>query len=1270
MTDVYTPSPHIIANLTSLVNWKGLVMGDFDNFDTAEATADNDKWSSDYYTGSEGGSADINTTTSGKLMIEEDPDGTPAAAGYGVRYLNAMYARYWEAWCDLDVTWGAQTSGAAETGIMLTKGAAYDSTNYLQVARYKTSGTNNIRVTGALNSAGITPITAAVTDDAIALKVIRTGDEYYFYYSTVQSPTENWTFIGMVEDATNYMTNKVSIILIAYTDGNNTDNSVVGDFDNFYMTITSEAWDEIIGIIGRDNADNAFSTSNVASNEDGTLVERLEFIQQNMVPDVSGLAFYGIVTTATSTTKWKAAALAGRGTNMFNDVYYVQFIEADNAAPEGEVEKVSTYDTSDGDFVVGSAYTAAPEVGDQFMVLHESLVMAFMFADASMARVKDDSIFAHILAQDGDVSAFDDTTDSLEALQKALGAWSLDEGTDYNDSIYANLITLSKFIADGTGDYGSGTALAANKSIIDALGQTGDDTSVTGDRDAPVMQERIDAISLAMGVSTAATLTGFEDDGSGANLFKTLIAYQGVTTSAGTTTTIVATDLGSYAADYWNGNKVMMLAGGSAGCVRTIVDFDGTSALTLEPALPASTSTTSAFIILSQKGADWIIGDNNASNAYDSSTVTADEDGSVLERLEFVQQNLVPDVGGLVQYGIVTTATSTTRFKASALAGKGTNVYNDVYYIQFIEADNAAPEGEVQKVSAYDTSDGDFTVGAVYTAAPEVGDQFLVLHESMVIAGRNDADNIFDSSTTAANENGSILERLEQLQEVVNKGSGTAVDGNKSIVDLIGTSGSSILDYFTEYSVMGMFERQHSESYILFIIPEAVGSINTHNTAIQTQLAKLGEVLTITQADALTYPDFESITMAVTGTNNGTGWTVGNLANLKTMPGIPVLCCDATAAAYFEIGTDGGAAGAKTDINGVANIEGSLLGIGYHGLTGIDAGANTIASSTTFDTLDMSDADLTETWLAYESVNANTDVTIGFVNRIQVDGTIGIDEAAAEVTKTYAFYGPAYSANDLNALGAGIIVMIGAILIHSKTIGISVAISGDIGNLQQKLFGNMFGQHSASSPLSAFISGNSGGLGTEMPNNVSLYDVLQYLTNVADGGTNPYPDSVVQESIFAYIMSKSADPVTTSYDNTTDSLEAISDKLGVGVGTKQIVEVSITAALNAGVTTVATVANQACLIKSIVVHADTAAHADMTSCAVKGGAAQVVTFISAATAIEANLDAENKQVSWSGAVRLPTSATVIIDLQGTGANNADLTVTIEYEACVAGGVIA
>jgi hypothetical protein len=120
----------------------------------------------------------------------------------------------------------------------------------------------------------------------------------------------------------------------------------------------------------------------------------------------------------------------------------------------------------------------------------------------------------------------------------------------------------------------------------------------------------------------------------------------------------------------------------------------------------------------------------------------------------------------------------------------------------------------------------------------------------------------------------------------------------------------------------------------------------------------------------------------------------------------------------------------------------------------------------------------------------------------------------------------------------------------------------------------------------------------------------------------------------------------------------------------RVLEVTVTAALNAGVTTIATVTNQPCIIESVVLYANAAAHADMTTCAIEGGASQVVTFISTTDAVEANLNAIDEQVAWTGAVRLAATKTITIDLQGDGSTAANLTVSIVYRPAAAGGYLA
>jgi len=59
------------------------------------------------------------------------------------------------------------------------------------------------------------------------------------------------------------------------------------------------------------------------------------------------------------------------------------------------------------------------------------------------------------------------------------------------------------------------------------------------------------------------------------------------------------------------------------------------------------------------------------------------------------------------------------------------------------------------------------------------------------ILGADNANNAFASTSVAANEDGSLIERLEQIQEAVNIGTGTSLAANKSLVDALGWNGSA-----------------------------------------------------------------------------------------------------------------------------------------------------------------------------------------------------------------------------------------------------------------------------------------------------------------------------------------------------------------------------------------------------------------------------------------------------------------------------------------------
>jgi hypothetical protein len=158
---------------------------------------------------------------------------------------------------------------------------------------------------------------------------------------------------------------------------------------------------------------------------------------------------------------------------------------------------------------------------------------------------------------------------------------------------------------------------------------------------------------------------------------------------------------------------------------------------------------------------------DSSNNLFASTNVGANADGSIIERLEYLQ-TAVASAGlapGSFAWGEAASDTaSKTAIVIAALAGFGDDFFNNKYYLQVLHnADSAgnAPEAEVRKITDYASATGTFTVDAF---SANVGqDICLVLHESLVALGRNDANNVFDSSTVAANVDGSVLERLEDL---------------------------------------------------------------------------------------------------------------------------------------------------------------------------------------------------------------------------------------------------------------------------------------------------------------------------------------------------------------------------------------------------------------------------------------------------------------------------------------------------------------------------
>lgn len=199
----------------------------------------------------------------------------------------------------------------------------------------------------------------------------------------------------------------------------------------------------------------------------------------------------------------------------------------------------------------------------------------------------------------------------LRGLQGALGATPAGTGTGLEDDGSPSLVT-----ALGT-DGVNVTDIAT--SVLGAIGANNannamDSSSIVSNNDGSVL-ERLEGILSILGTP-------------------------GTTDGVGSVTTAVDSSR-TEADDYWNGAVFVCLDGANAGLARPICDFDdGTDTLTFEPGFPNAVASGVSYIILNLFDVARIIGDNNANNAYDSSSVVRNEDGSVIERLEDLREDI------------------------------------------------------------------------------------------------------------------------------------------------------------------------------------------------------------------------------------------------------------------------------------------------------------------------------------------------------------------------------------------------------------------------------------------------------------------------------------------------------------------------------------------------------------------------------------------------------------------------------------------------------
>lgn len=216
-------------------------LADYDNFDVADATADTERWSSEYQVGAAHGSADINTTTAGALHVNITAAAVLAAAQYGVRRLWRNIVRKFFILTDITVTVTNPNANHVWAGLAISRGIAWDANNYIAI--YKRQ--NNVPVEGIAveyNLAGAGVVTTAIlatTQDGLAFKIERENTMWRCYYSLTQAPRHYWILALEIEDPTNSLTDTTSTYLTIYNPENAVGQQIAADFHwwEYYETL-------------------------------------------------------------------------------------------------------------------------------------------------------------------------------------------------------------------------------------------------------------------------------------------------------------------------------------------------------------------------------------------------------------------------------------------------------------------------------------------------------------------------------------------------------------------------------------------------------------------------------------------------------------------------------------------------------------------------------------------------------------------------------------------------------------------------------------------------------------------------------------------------------------------------------------------------------------------------------------------------------------------------------------------------------------------------
>jgi hypothetical protein len=834
--------------------------------------------------------------------------------------------------------------------------------------------------------------------------------------------------------------------------------------------------------------------------------------------DIESIAnvFLGTITVGGSTTEWAIEGLDGKGDHFFlgGAWYAFMFYTTDSAAPIGEWVAITDY-TSTGGVFTSAAFTEVTTAGDKLYIV------PYYVHDVYIAAVAIDTALGDMDDTPTNTNLSDITTTSahaklsrlltdytngragyLDELSEANIPADVDSIKGYTHHLYAVTDGASSNLASANVVDGSIIAKLASKTALGAAPEAFDCTT-----------DSLEAISDAVAAVTSE---------SSYNRYGDRLYFDSVQGSAGT-----AWPIGVAQSPASNVANLQTIAGTtkikSIG-VRGIMtlgqswegyDFHGQN-------LGAATE----YVALGGQDVD-------SSSMYNLIVTGTQAGTGALSIMDGVASSITDFYGSI---------------KHSAIAGY---VYlKDATYAALTDC-NAAWGAITIKVQAptwcqcskmtgeytLDLQDGGTvyfeSIGQVNVTNMTSGTLYLIMNGGRV-------------SIAATCVGGTIV--ISGIYGVIaNSTGGTTVTDNtingslgnttNNMGDVTGSETGDLAEYFKFFREVTKVKTQ---TRIGLIVPDLANiASDTDNATLYTQLSLISipNYIDQTGVDA-GKQDWLVYDMIVVGSDKYAAFTTSNLDDLITLK-VPVLVCNSPVAAFMKLGTAAADGDSSVDeyVQSVANRT-TILDFAAVG------NATLFSPAATSDRLDMSDAQLSEQLLMTNLVgDSNTTAVVGWLPAANAAGTAYTLDDASDIPAGRVFAGCFNNADNLTTLGLSFFKRVCRNLaLSSLTASITVnANAAKLNDIDTDL----------GEPNDATTDTVHGKIGTDTEmNDVSLYDMLKYYLHVTDGAASTLAAANVADgSIVAKIVSKTANGAAPeNFNCTTDSLEALSDKLGAFTG--------------------------------------------------------------------------------------------------------------------------